>query len=251
MLAITRKGRIRDIISEKKSATVSELAVKFDVTEETIRRDLKFLGDEGFLQRTYGGAYILEGVQNEIALPIRENAYADSKIAIAKHCKNLIKNGDSIFLGSSTTALFVAERIKNLRITVITNSLKITNIFLGLSNIRLVTIGGMLDNTTMSFLGANSVKCLEQYYMDKAFVSCRHLCTVHGLTDVSEQTAAIRRLAMSHANEVFLIADHSKLNKTSFVKISDFSPVTSFVTDKNLDSDWTNFLKDKNIAIYD
>ena len=74
MLAVARKARIRDIILEKKSITVTELAKEFDVTEETIRRDLKQLESEGFLTRTYGGAFIQDGVENDIDTAIRQTA---------------------------------------------------------------------------------------------------------------------------------------------------------------------------------
>ncbi len=84
MLAVTRKAKIKDIILEKKSVTVTELSKIFSVTEETIRRDLKQLEDDGFLTRTYGGAFIQDGVENNVELTIRETAYMESKQAIAK-----------------------------------------------------------------------------------------------------------------------------------------------------------------------
>ena len=83
MLAVTRKSEIKDIVLEKKSVTVTELAKIFSVTEETIRRDLKQLESEGFLTRTYGGAFIQDGVENNIDLSIRETAYLKNKQADA------------------------------------------------------------------------------------------------------------------------------------------------------------------------
>ena len=142
MLAVTRKTKIKEIILERKSITVLELAKRFSVTEETIRRDFKQLEDEGFLTRTYGGAFIQDGVANNIDLTIRETAYTENKQNIAEKCQNIINNGDSIFLDSSTTALQIAKAIKNMRLTVSSNSLLIINELCEKENIHLVTLGG-------------------------------------------------------------------------------------------------------------
>jgi len=98
MLAITRKNKIKEITIQKKSVTVSELSEVFNVTEETIRRDLQQLEEEGFLKRIYGGAYIDESVQSDVAVNLREKILVKDKEIIAKECIPFIKDGDSIFL---------------------------------------------------------------------------------------------------------------------------------------------------------
>ena len=123
MLAVARKTQIKDILLEKKSVTVVELSKRFSVTEETIRKDLQQLENEGFLSRTYGGAFIQDGALNDIDLTLRETAYVESKEAIADKCAELIHHGDSVFLDASTTATFLAKRIRNMRLTIVTNSL--------------------------------------------------------------------------------------------------------------------------------
>ena len=107
MLAVARKTQIKDILLEKKSVTVVELSKRFSVTEETIRKDLQQLENEGFLSRTYGGAFIQDGALNDIDLTLRETAYVESKEAIADKCAELIHHGDSVFLDASTTATFL------------------------------------------------------------------------------------------------------------------------------------------------
>ncbi|MEM1484482.1 DeoR/GlpR family DNA-binding transcription regulator [Oscillospiraceae bacterium PP1C4] len=250
MLAVTRKSKIKDLITEKKSVTVSELAVKFSVTEETIRRDLKMLEDEGFLTRTYGGAFIQDGVQNEINVSIRETAYVESKELIAQKCLELVNNGDSIFIDDSTTALFVAEAVQSMRITVLTNSLKVTNLLAGSENIRLITIGGIYSTSSMSFLGRSTLNALDNFFVDKAFISCRSLSINHGITDSNEQTGEIRQRIIQRSNKVYLVADYSKFNKTSFISICGFEELSGIITDKPLDSEWRNFLSAQEVAVY-
>ncbi len=245
MLAVTRKNKIKDILIERKSITVTELSKTFDVTEETIRRDLKYLEDEGFLTRTYGGAFIQTGVENNVTVELREVAYTKSKEAIAKECRKLIHNGDSIFLDASTTALFVAKAISNMRLTVVTNSLLIVNQLTDFENIRVVCIGGTYSKDHKAFQGNVTIQSLDNLFLDKTFMSCRSLSMEHGITDSSEGQAMIHKKLLQRSNEVYLIADYSKFDKTSFIHICDFDSLTGVVTDKVLSQEWKDFLLKK------
>ena len=249
MLAITRKKKIKDLILEKKSVMVSELSKKFSVTEETIRRDLKSLEDEGILVKTYGGAFIQDGVQNDINVSIRESLFVDSKEKIAAHCAELINHGDSIFLDASTTSLAISLKIHTKRITVITNSLKVANSLSESESIQLMVIGGVLGLQSMSFLGRNTINSLQNYYVDKAFISCRSISMDFGVTDSNEQQAEVRQLAIKRAHHVYLIVDHTKFNKTSFAKICSFEDIDTLVVDQPLNDEWTHFLTEHEIKI--
>lgn len=251
MLAITRKSKIKDIILEKKSVVVSELANTFSVTEETIRRDLKTLEDEGFLIRTYGGAFIQDGVQNEVDLSIRETAYTQSKQLIADKCAEIIHNGDSIFLDASTTAHFIAKAVRDMRLTILTNSLKVINLLTDCPNIRLISIGGLFNSNNMSFIGRSALQSLDNYYVDKTFMSCRSLSQIHGITDSNESMSEIRQKLLSRSNSVYVVADYSKFDKTSFITICSFDDIDGVITDKQLDQDWINFLTDNNVVYYE
>lgn len=251
MLALTRKSKIKDILLEKKSVIVSELAKHFSVTEETIRRDLKTLEDEGFLSRTYGGAFIQSGVQNEVDISIRETAYVDSKQLIAKKCSNLVHNGDSIFLDASTTSLFIAKAIQNMRLTVVTNSLEIIKQLSDCLNIKLISIGGTFLADNRLFTGKIAIQALDYYYFDKTFMSCRSLSKIHGITDSNDSMSEIRQKLIQRSDNVYLVADYSKFNKTSFIKICDFEDIDAVVTDMHLTEDWIDFLNDKGVAYHE
>lgn len=251
MLAITRKSKIKDIIMEKKSVVVSELATCFSVTEETIRRDLKTLEDEGFLIRTYGGAFIQDGVQNEVDLSIRETAYTDSKQLIAAKCGEIIRNGDSIFLDASTTALFIARAVRDMRLTILTNSLKVINLLSDCPNIRLISIGGLFNENNMSFIGRSALQSLDSYFVDKTFMSCRSLSMAHGISDSNESMSEIRQKLLSRSNYIYVVADYSKFDKTSFINICNFEDIHGLITDKQLDQEWINYLSDNNVTYYE
>lgn len=238
MLAVKRKNLIREEILEKKSVTVSELSQRFDVTEETIRRDLKALEAEGLLTRTYGGAFIQDGAINDVDVSVRETAYIEDKRRIAHRCLELIHHGDSIFLDFSTTALEVAKAVGGMRLTVVTNSLLIANHLTQCGDIRLVLIGGTFFPQHMCLLGDAALEALSSYYVDTAFISCRSLSLEHGVTDSTEQSAAVRRQVIARASRTFLLADHTKFDRTSFIKICDFRSLSGIVTDRPLPEQW-------------
>lgn len=251
MLSVERKAQIKDIVLEKKSVTVTDLSKKFNVTEETIRRDLKSLEESGVLYRTYGGAYIVDGVTNDINARIRETIFNENKIRIAKISAKMINHGDSIFLDSSTTACSICDEISSKRITVLTNSFLVINHLKDNSNINLIAIGGVFNSTRMSFEGKSAILALERYYVDKAFLSCRSLSMEHGITDASESSAEIRQLMLDHAKEVYLVADISKFGKTSFVTIGNFEKVNAVIVDQTLSFEWHKFFETKNIKLYE
>lgn len=251
MLPITRKNKIKEMIIEQKSVTVAKLTSLFKVTEETIRRDLKQLEDEGLLKRTYGGAYISEGVQNDVDINLREYIHIEGKRKIAARCVKFIKNGDSIFLDASTTSLAIASMLTNQKITVVTNSVKIVNSLIENTSIQVVVIGGLLASSSLSNLGKTTEESMKSYFFDSAFISCRSISMEHGITDSNEQQATIRRIAAKHANKVYLIADFTKFNKTSFVKIGDYDIINNVIVDEHLPKKWRQFLDEKGINLYE
>ncbi len=251
MLAVTRKQKIKEIILEKKSATVAELVETFSVTDETIRRDLKALEQEGVLMRSYGGAFIQSGVENQVDVNIRATVYVKEKTQIANQCKNLIFNGDTIFLDNSTTALHVAKAVADMRLTVLTNSLSIANHLKNHSNIRLILIGGTYSLSEDAFYGLIACKSLEEYYVDKAFLSCRSLSIENGITESSDFWAQLRHTAISRSKSCYIVADFSKFDQTSFVRIASFDAVDGIITDKPLREEWHTEMAKVNCSVMD
>ena len=109
MLAISRQNLIKELLQENKSVTIADLAVRMNVTRETIRRDLRAMEQE--LIRTHGGAYILDGVQNDLDISTRQVLKTEEKKTIALKCDALIQTGEIIYLDNSTTAWFIANKI--------------------------------------------------------------------------------------------------------------------------------------------
>lgn len=243
MLAIARINEIRDIVRRDRSVLVGELAQRFEVAEETIRRDLKKLEDDGLVVRVYGGAYCTDSVQSDVNVTLRETIMVEEKKRIASLCLARIENGDSLFLDASTTVLQLAELLTQYAVTIITNSLKVAQCLAASKNINLLLVGGQLDHTSMSFVGSGAVAVLDQYFVDKAFVSCRSLSLEHGITDANNEQAALRRTAIRHAAQSFLMADHTKFGNPSFARIAGIEDIDHLVTDALPPEEWRAALK--------
>ena len=248
MLAMERISKIKELVINQGNVKVSDLAVLFEVTEETIRRDLQKLEDENFLVRSYGGAFINEGVKTDVDINLREFSHVEGKQKIARACLEYIKNGDSIFLDASTTSVFIANSLINKNITVVTNSLKIANILLPQNNINMMIIGGSLNRNNMSMLGRNTELNINNYFFDSSFISCRAISMEYGVMDSNEQQAEVRKIAIEHANKVYLVADYTKLGHTAFTNICRFDKVDYLIIDKTLSDEWQSFLTEQDVA---
>lgn len=249
MLAVKRREKIKELLFENKSVIVGDLAKIFNVTEETIRRDLTLLEKEKILIRTYGGAFIQEGVINDISARIRENVLVSNKEKIGSCAYNLISNGDSVFIDSSTTSLYLAKQLINKRIVVTTDSLNIANVFANSDTVKLYLVGGKYNPNTMSFIGSRAVSNISRYFFDKCFISCRSINRNFGITDSNEHLAEIRSFAIKHSNKSYLLCDHSKFDRTSFEIICTFNDIHGIITDEEPSKDWKTFFKKQHIQL--
>ena len=250
MLAISRQNLIKELLQENKSVTIADLAVRMNVTRETIRRVLRAMEQEHELIRTHGGAYILDGVQNDLDISTRQVLKTEEKKAIALKCDALIQTGEIIYLDNSTTAWFIANKIASRKLTVVTNSLEIANILSSSQTIHLFLIGGEYSHRTKSFEGSSTHRSLKQYFFDKAFISCRSVDIEFGITDTSDTSAVIHHLALSHAKQKYLVVDHSKLDKVSFTSVAPLPELDGIVMDTEFSPEWKDFLDRNNIRYY-
>lgn len=251
MLAIERRKEIITIIQEEKRVLVAELAIKFNVTEETIRRDLEKLEEQGILKRTYGGAVLKEGTDVDMPLSVREVINKDGKIRIAERVAESIIDGETIMLDSSSTSLYVSRSLRKSgkSVTLITNSLKVMVELQDCKNINIILAGGNFRETSKSFVGRWTEGVIENYYVNKAIICCKGMDMRRGVMDSNEQEGEVKKAMVNCANEVIVVVDHIKFDKTSFVKIMDFEKIDQVYTDSNLSTKWEKTLEDNKVKI--
>lgn len=250
MLAIERKNAILETLQKEQRVLVSELSQAYGVTEETIRRDLDKLEKEGFVKKTYGGAVLNENTNIEMPLRIREKTNRKEKQTIAKLVAAMIEEGDSIILDSSSTSLMVAQELKDRKkLTVITNSLEVLIEFSKSKGVQVISTGGLLKSSTLSLIGKNAEKTLENFYVDKAIISCKGLDIKKGATDSSQDDAEIKKSMVSCSKQLILIADNTKFGVISFAKVLDFRQGDILVTDSLPDDAWRQRLAELGVVV--
>ena len=160
----------------------------------------------------------------------------------------LIENRDTIILDSSTTALHLANRLHKFnKLTVITNSVKIVSALADFDHIKTLCCGGALRPSAMSFVGQESLHFLDNYYADKAFISCTSIDKARGITDTNEMEAQVRKKMIDQSSEKILIADITKFNTTSFAAIAPLTDLNIIVSDKKVDAEFEKVMSDLGI----
>ena len=250
MLAAERRNIIEKEITERGSVLVAELAKKFDVTTETIRADLEKLEKQGILVRTYGGATIVDTAESEIVTE-RDIINYEGKQRIGNAAARLVRDGETVFLDASTSALHMARCLKNKKgLTVITNAGKIVTELAACANITVICVGGRLNPKNMSFVGRAAQKCIrENYYADKFFFSCRGVTKTRGLVDSSEEEAEIKKAMLEMSEEAVFLCDRNKLGRLGVPVISNLTNLDAVITDVKLTEEWTEAFSGSGVRV--
>lgn len=239
MLAIERRNAILEKLQAERRVVVSELSILFDVSEETIRRDLEKLENEGYAIKSYGGAVLNENANLDLPFNIRKNKNVIGKQKIAELLSNIIHDGDYIFLDASSTAVAIAKAIKHKKdITIITNSLEIAIELLEVPDCKVISTGGEIVSTAFGSVGHVTDKTIRSYYVDKAIVSSKGFELNKGFTDSDERHANNKRSMLESAKMKILAIDSSKFDRVAFAKIGDLCDVTMIVTDEKPAEEW-------------
>ena len=251
MLAVERRNKIEQIITENKSVLVVDLAKQFDVTTETIRNDLYKLEKQGILIRTYGGATLVENSSTDLTIVERDMVSHEEKQRIGKRAAQMIHNGDTIFLDASTSAWHLARNIKDKSgITVITNASKIATELAECKSIHVICTGGELTPKNMSYVGRTAEKTIkENYFANKCFFSCKGVTLSRGLVDSSEAEAEIKKSMIANSESTIFLCDHNKLGKLGVPSIVGFDKIDYFITDVKLSEDWSDVLDKYDVNI--
>ncbi len=241
-----RQHKIADYVQERERASVQELAQHFQVSESTVRRDLKILEEEGKLRRTHGGAVAFVSDNSEPTFVEKEDRYRLQKELIAKEAASMVREGDSIILDSGTTTYYLAKELKTFKkLTVVTNSVAVAQELSANTGIDLILTGGTLRHETLAMVGPLAEKALESVHVDKAFVAINGLDPVIGLTTPNMLEASTKRAFFRSTKQVILLMDHSKYGRVSFAKVAALSEIDQLLTDDGISD---NALKELDTA---
>jgi DeoR family fructose operon transcriptional repressor len=232
-------------------ASVRKLCSLFNVSESTVRRDLTELEKRRQLKRTHGGAICMESVGMEQTYNEKKDCFREEKQRIAVKAASLIEDGDSVLIDSGTTTLYLAAQLAPFRqLTVVTNSINLMQQVSNLPNVTLISVGGTLRSNTMALVGPVTEENLMRIRVDKAFMATNGLSTDIGLTTPNMLEASTKHKMMQVAEQVYVLADHSKIGRVSFAKFGALSDVDGCITSTLISEDQKRELMEKGIQLY-
>ena len=214
----TRHSSIKDLVVTTGFVNVQELADKFGVTTETIRRDLEQLEKDGFVRRVRGGAVSIQPVQvqNESAFTLRKDSFADEKQAIAELAADMVNDGDTIIIAPGTTALEVARKLKGKKdVTVITNSLPVAIELADAEGITVFCLGGFVKSEDFSVSGNISIDNLNMFNASKLITGVGGLTIENGLTDYRLDESSLLISFFDKTDIAIGVADHTKIGRVA------------------------------------
>lgn len=239
-------------INTDKSIRASELMEAFGVSFETIRRDLEHLENAGYLQRVHGGAILKElDYSTEIPLPIRESIYLMEKTELSQLAVRYVTEGMSIALDVSTTNTQIAKALKSKfdKLTIITNSLPIVNELINKPGYTLVMIGGVIRQEEQSIIGDLAEEFTSRFHADLFFMSMSGVTLEDGITDNAIGEVQVKKIMQAKAKRTIALADSSKFDQVSLLKVCGCGEVERFVTDSKIDLDLVAKYKRSGIEI--
>lgn len=244
-----RKNEILHELQRTGKVRVTDLAKQFNTSEETIRRDLAILEEKGSLKKVYGGAIATIFQSGEPPFSHRTTVNRAEKIKIGIKAAELISDGDVIVIDVGTTTVEFAHFIENKKnITILTNSIPVSaalmeslnqNKFTG----EILLLGGQIDSKQQSVSGRLTEQMLNQFNVDKAFISAGGVSLQNGVSNYHLNETLVSRLMIDVSKQIILLADHSKLGVDTFCKICPLEKVDMIVCDQPFPETWKNDLE--------
>ena len=234
MYAEERQQAIASLVISQGRASVAELAQAYDVTTETVRRDLAFLDKAGVLRRVHGGAVPVRALHLvEPGVGERETTRAEHKGAIAAAATEFFPHGGATVLldAGTTTARIAAQLPTDRELVVVTNSVPIAARLAAMPSVSLQLLGGRVRGLTQAAVGELTLRVLDTLRDDIAFTGTNAIRVRHGLSTPDGDEAAVKRAMVLAANYVVVAADSSKIGREDFVSFAPISSVDTLITD--------------------
>ena len=236
LFQVERREQIMERVLRDGRVDVADLALAFDVTSETIRRDLTDLQEERLVRRVHGGAVPWRSWIFEPQLRVRESQNVDEKRRIARAALQEVPEQGAILIDSGSTAAHLADLLdRDRQLTVITNSVPIVQSLATTERPEVVLIGGTLRRNTMAFVDETGVDMLRDLTVDVLFMGCDGVSPGRGFTTPYRSEAAIKRAMMASARRTVMMFDHSKVGNDQLLRFAPIGDVDLIITGAEVD----------------
>ncbi|WP_051242089.1 DeoR/GlpR family DNA-binding transcription regulator [Stappia stellulata] len=244
-----RQSEILDRARRSGRVDVDGLAGEFDVTPQTIRKDLNELCERGMLQRVHGGAVLPSGIAN-YAYDARRQLASDAKQLIGKRAAALIPDNASIMLNIGTTTEQVARALRQHDgIMAITNNINVANILRSAPDVEVIIAGGQVRPSDGGIVGEATVDFIRQFKVDYAVIGASAIDADGTIFDYDFREVRVAREILSHARQTLLVADAMKFERSAPVRIAHLSQIDIFVTDTAPPDSVVTICREHNVRI--
>ncbi|MBD1381115.1 DeoR/GlpR family DNA-binding transcription regulator [Metabacillus arenae] len=247
MLKTKRIEQIQEYVLEHQTASLDELVKKFDVSKNTIRRDVQQLVERGEIKKVYGGVAV-----NHATLKTfneRQTRNQKQKEAIARAAANFVEDGDIIYIDSGTTTLEMVEYLQTKHVTIITSNLDFITNSLPYHNLNVISTGGVLDRKTKSFVSFKNMDLLKAYNINKAFMASTAISITNGVTNSSPLESEIKQTVVRRSSEVYLLVDHYKFDKAALMTYCGLDEIDYIITDTQPSKNYQEYAKKHDIEL--
>lgn len=229
---------------------VQDLSKKLNVSEVTVRKDLKYLESKKMLYRNHGSASSLSSIISDKHIDIKEKLQIEEKKAIGIEARKLLEPNDKIIIASGTTLLSFANEINpETNLTVITSSVKVSLSLCYNPNIEIIQLGGIMRKNSVSVIGYYAENVLQSLSCNKLFLGVDGIDLEYGLTTSDMSEARINQQMIEAAQKVIVLTDSTKFEKRGFCKICDINRINHIITDKNAPSNIIEMIRERDIEV--
>lgn len=221
MLTEERHSIIIDTVNRKKNVELNELCDLLDTSESTVRRDLSILHDKGVLVKVRGGAIAVDDSFTSLEQNVDEKAvlFVREKEAIARYAASIIEDGDFVFIDAGTTTEKMIDFIPARQVTFVTNAFVHAK-RLAQRGFKVFLPAGEIKLSTEAIIGASCVLSLDQYNFTKCFMGVNGISVAGGFSTPDPNEASVKAAVINNSHTAYILADHSKFDKTSSVKFA-------------------------------
>ena len=247
MIKTKRIKQIQDYVYQHQTASLDELVRVFNVSKNTIRRDVQELVDLGEIKKVYGGVAINDAPL--VSFTDRKTRNQIQKKLIAKAAASYVEDGDVIFIDSGTTTLEMIEFIKTKNLTIITNNLDFIINSIPYDNLNVISTGGTLERKTNSFVSYKKYNLLQSYNINKAFMASTGISLSNGVTNASPLESELKETAVEKGSKVFLLIDQDKFDKYGLMTYCKLEEIDYLITNKTPAENYREYFKQNQIQL--
>lgn len=227
-----RRAEIVTLVQRQGFVTIEALAQQFEVTPQTIRRDINELAEEGILQRYHGGAALPSSVQN-IAYSSRQILHLEAKQRIARAVAAHVPDNASLSINIGTTNEEIAKALmRHQGLSVITNNLNVANLMAENEDFQVIVAGGIVRARDRGIVGEATIDSISQFRVDIAVIGISAIDLDGTLLDFDYREVRVAQTIIRHARQVYLAADASKFGRPAMARLGDMAQIDTFFTDQ-------------------